>query len=226
MAGEETGKLTKLRIKPFKDPEFTEEDGDEDFTVMYNPQEYAIKYQVESDDSQGAGTSGSASTFKKIKPQNLSLDFTIDGTGVTTGETKDIPKRVQKFLDIAYEFKGDKHRPRYLMILWGTLIFKCTLDSCSVKYTLFNSDGTPIRAKISATFKGFIDDKKRAAKEDKSSPDLTHRRTINDGDTLPLMCHRIYGDSKYYLEVARVNNLKNFSKLETGTTLYFPPLGD
>ncbi len=217
-----TGKLKKLRIKAFKDPEYSEESGE--FEVMYNPQEYSINYQIESDAAQGIGSSGSGPDFKKIKPENLSLDFVFDGTGVTTGKKVDVEKKVEEFLDVAYQFKGDKHRPRYLKILWGTLIFNCVLKKSSVKYTLFESDGTPLRAKINATFEGFVEDKKRAAEEDKSSPDLTHYREVNDGDTLPLMCYRIYGNSKYYQQVARVNDLQNFRKLETGTILYFPPL--
>lgn len=38
------------------------------------------------------------------------------------------------------------------------------------------------------------------------------------------MTKRIYGDSKYYLEVARVNKLTTFRKLKTGQQLIFPPI--
>ena len=38
------------------------------------------------------------------------------------------------------------------------------------------------------------------------------------------MSKKIYGDSKYYLEVARVNQLTNFRKLTPGQELLFPPL--
>jgi hypothetical protein len=41
---------------------------------------------------------------------------------------------------------------------------------------------------------------------------------------LPLMCYRIYGDSKYYIEVARFNNLNDFRNLNEGMQLKFPPL--
>lgn len=222
MAGEASGELKKLTVKPFKDPKFNDKAG-EDFTVMFNPQQYSVDYKVESDDSQGSGTSGSAPAFKKSRPQKLSMEFTVDGTGAT-GPKVEVPDKVRAFLETAYEYKGEQHRPPYLMVLWGTLTFKCVLTTCNVTYTLFDSDGTPLRAKLSATFEGFIDDEMRAAEEDKSSPDLTHYRRVNEGDTLPLMCHEIYGDSRYYREVARVNELRNFRELETGSTLYFPPL--
>ncbi len=38
------------------------------------------------------------------------------------------------------------------------------------------------------------------------------------------MCYRIYGDPKYYLEVAKVNGLGNFRFLKPGTDLIFPPI--
>ena len=49
-------------------------------------------------------------------------------------------------------------------------------------------------------------------------------RTVIAGDTLDRLCHRIYGDPRYYLQVAEANKLGNFRKLVPGTTLVFPPL--
>ena len=216
------GKLEKLLIEAYRDAEYNDKDSVE-FTAMFNPQQYAIKYEVESDDASGSGTSGSAPTFQRLKPQDLTLDFTIDGTGAT-GETVDVPDKIEEFLAVAYEYHGDEHRPRYLKIIWGTLIFKCVLKSANIQHSLFNPEGKSLRAKITSVFTGFIEDNLRAAREDSSSPDLTHMRVVKDGDTLPLMVHRIYGDPKYYFQVARVNKLKNLKKLETGQKIYFPPL--
>jgi len=218
-----TGELIKLKIRSFKDAKFSEKD--KVFEVMFNPMEYSLKYNIESDDSQGIGTSGSEPTFNKITPQDLSLDFTIDGTGVT-GDKIDVPEKVTEFLDVTHNYKGDEHRPRYLIIEWGTLLFKCVLKTASVKYTLFNSDGKPIRAKLSTSFKRFVEDELRAAEEDSSSPDITHMRSVQEGDMLPLMCFKIYGDSTYYLQVAEANELTNFRNLEPGRQIFFPPITD
>jgi hypothetical protein len=218
------GKLEKLLIEAYRDAEYTDQDS-MSFTTMFNPENYSIKYEVESDDTSGSGTSGSAPTFQRLKAQDLTLDFTIDGTGAT-GETVDVPDKVDEFLQVAYEYQGDEHRPRYLKIIWGTLIFKCVLKTANIQHKLFNPEGKTLRAKITATFTGFIEDNLRAAQEDSSSPDLTHMRVVKDGDTLPLMAFKIYGDSKYYLQVARVNNLKNLKKLETGQKILFPPLSN
>jgi nucleoid-associated protein YgaU len=47
---------------------------------------------------------------------------------------------------------------------------------------------------------------------------------VKKGDTLPLMCYRIYGDSRYYLQVAMANRLTNFRNLQVGDELFFPPI--
>jgi len=47
---------------------------------------------------------------------------------------------------------------------------------------------------------------------------------VRDGDTLPLLCERIYGDSRYYMAVARFNGLRQFRALTPGMALHFPPL--
>jgi nucleoid-associated protein YgaU len=59
-----------------------------------------------------------------------------------------------------------------------------------------------------------------------SSPDLTHSVQVKDGDLLPLLTSQIYKDQNYYLQVAKVNKLKNFRKLKAGTTLVFPPISN
>jgi nucleoid-associated protein YgaU len=93
-----------------------------------------------------------------------------------------------------------------------------------ITFKLFKPDGTPLRATARAKFKGFVEDDLRVAMENNSSPDLTHVREVKKGDTLPLMSFRIYGDSKYYLEVAKANRITNFRKLEVGQRIFFPPI--
>ena len=131
---------------------------------------------------------------------------------------------IEHFLVVTGKNDGDIHRPHYLKISWGSLISKCVLKTAEITYDLFRPDGKPLRAKVNATFAENIDDALRVAEEANNSPDLTHMRIVKDGDTLPLMTYRIYGDSKYYLEIARANNLTNFRKLNVGQAIFFPPI--
>lgn len=45
---------------------------------------------------------------------------------------------------------------------------------------------------------------------------MTHIRVVAAGDNLPLMCERIYGDSRHYLWVADHNRLTDFRNLRPG----------
>ena len=60
----------------------------------------------------------------------------------------------------------------------------------------------------------------------KSSPDVTHVRTVREGDTLPLLCWEVYGSSTPYPRVAAFNRLGGFRDLVVGSQLVFPPLQD
>ena len=215
------GELKKLKIEAFKDLEYN--DKADEFEVMFNPATYSQKYEVEYQDSQGQGSSGSTQKFGKIKPQEYTFDFFFDGTGAS-GVELDVADEIERFLVVCGKEDGEIHRPFYLKITWGNLISKCILKSADITYNLFKPDGYPLRAKVSAVFAENIDDVLRTADEGKSSPDLSHYRLIKDTENLQLMCFKIYGDPKYYIDVAEANGLTNFRKLDAGIIIQFPPL--
>jgi len=233
-----SGELIKLRIKAYSDEQFSDEVSEGEFRTLLNPENYTFKYKIEQNDDQASGTSSAAPRFNKALPEDLELEFVFDRTGVITdygapGGSDDktfkdegggIIGDVEKFKKVIFDYNGDEHKPNYLIISWGTLLFKGTLSEMDITFKLFKSDGTPLRAVARAKFKGFVEDDLRVAIENNSSPDLTHVRIVKDGDTLPLMAYRIYGDSKYYLEVAKANQITNFRKLTVGQKIFFPPI--
>ncbi|WP_423126895.1 CIS tube protein [Gaoshiqia sp. Z1-71] len=233
-----SGELIKLRIKAFRDERFSDEVADGEFKTLLNPENYKFKYKIEQNEEQASGTSAMAPRFNKALPEDLELQFVFDRTGVLVDYTspggegnktfKDegggIIDDVEQFKKVIFDYNGDEHKPNYLVISWGTLLFKGTLAEMDITFKLFKADGTPLRAVANAKFKGFVEDDLRVARENNSSPDLTHVRTVQEGDTLPLMAFRIYGDSKYYLEVAKVNQISNFRKLKVGQQIFFPPI--
>lgn len=223
-----SGELTKLKIKGFKDERFRQEIADGEFNTLFNPETYRIRYEISHNQQQAQGTSATGPRFSKTLPEDLQLDFIFDRSGVVKGNNdpsgEGIIGDIEKFKRIILDYNGDQHKPNYLIISWGSLLFKGSLKDMDISYKLFKPDGTPIRATVSATFKGFIEDNLRVARENNNSPDLTHIRMVNEGDSLPLMTFRIYGDSKYYLEVAKANKLVNFRKLTPGQQILFPPI--
>jgi hypothetical protein len=226
----ESGKLEKMLILAFETSEEAENGGkteaQDSFEALINPETYTLAYKVKTADGQGQGTSGAQAKFEYTMPEELTFEFLFDNTGIIDGKAKKdgVFDDVNHFREMLTKYQGSSHEPYHLKLIWGNLIFKGRAIELDITYKLFNPDGQPIRAVAKVKFKGSIEEKKRAAKENKSSPDLTHLRKVKAGDTLPLMCYRIYGDPKYYLKVAEVNGLGNFRFLPPGTDILFPPI--
>lgn len=240
MAGND-GELKKLRIEAYASIRYEASDKVDEFFAMFNPPTLSQIYEIEYNEDQAQGTSGSSQSFGKMKPQEYTFEFLIDGTGTApppvgtgrdaadpsaVGEPVDVSAQVAKFLELTYAFNGEMHRPHYLKIHWGQFVLYCIMKKANVTYTLFKPNGFPLRAKINATFSQISEDELRVAREGRNSPDMTHYRRVHDGDQLPLMCFRIYGDMRHYLDVAHYNNLIDFRDLETGIRIAFPPLKD
>jgi hypothetical protein len=224
------GKLEKMLILAFATSQEAESGGraeaKDSFEAFINPETYTLEYKVKTSEGQGHGTSGAQAKFEYTLPEELTFEFLFDNTGIIDGKPKNegIFDDIKHFKELLTKYQGESHEPYHLKLVWGNLIFKGRAIELGITYKLFNPDGQPIRAVAKAKFKGSIEEKKRAAKENKKSPDLTQRRTIKAGDNLPLLCYRIYGDPKYYLAVAKVNSLTNFRFLKPGTDLIFPPI--
>lgn len=227
----ESGKLEKMLILAFSDSEQAESGGlleaDESFEALINPESYTLDYKLKfSESGQGQGTSGQQLKYEYTEPEEITFEFLFDNTGIIDGKPRDsIADDIKNFKEMLTGYKGDAHEPRHFKLVWGEhSIFKGRVVELGITYKLFKADGTPIRAMVKVKFKSSIEEQKRAAKENKSSPDLTHVRKVKAGDTLPLMCHKIYGDPRYYLEVAKINDLNNFRMLDTGREIRFPPI--
>ncbi len=225
-----SGSLEKLVVYAYRKPNFTGEVGS--YTVWINPASYSHQYQICYTDPQAQGSSGGSPDFNRVPSDQVGFELVFDGTGVVGSPlpgvlptfNDGISGQIDAFKKLVFTFNGNIHSPNYLKLVWGTLLFKCRLKSLALTYTLFKPDGTPLRARAKADFIGFTDEVELAKQANKSSPDMSHLVTVSQGDRLPLLCYRIYGTSDPYLEVARVNGLTDFRRLEAGRTLVFPPL--
>jgi len=180
---------------------------------------------VEFTEEAAAGGTGRSNAFSRDKGVSLKLSLLFDGTGaVPEMPTRAVADQIGDLRRLALQINGQTHAPNYLQLTWGTLLFKGRMKSLQIEYTLFNPDGSPLRAKATAAFIGFRENLDGRAAQNLSSPDLTHLVKVMPGDTLPLMCWRVYGDSHYYPEVARVNGLSSIRRLPVGADLIFPPL--
>jgi hypothetical protein len=199
------------------------------FVVPINPETYSQNFKIELDTRQGQGDSSTDPRFISTKPEELRLEFILDGTRTMEGydaslKTKPVREQLDDFKKCVYNYDGKIHRPRFLKVSWGKdLIFPCILSSLEINYSLFNPDGTPLRLKINASFLNYEEQLAREARERNQSPNLTHLRKVTSSDRLDLMTYKIYNDSKYFLQVAKRNNLSSVRNLKTSKELVFPP---
>lgn len=243
-------KLEKLTLRAFKpsaspdDPPQPSDAPEDTYTVQVNPSSYSLNHLLSYSYHRGQGFSGSEAVYSDSPPVHLQFEFLFDGTGVVPKPSTlgDIPlvgaiasalspdepfvvmDEIKKFNALVYDYNGKIHRPRALLLVWGSLVFPCVLTSLDYHFTLFKEDGTPLRAVAKCTFCESMPDSERVRRDKPTSPDLTHVRNVRDGDTLPLLAYDIYGSPKFYLEVARVNKLVNFRRLRPASRLSFPPL--
>ena len=219
-------KLEKLKIHVYKTTRRSISDKIETLEVMFNPNTYSQRYGNEFSKLQGLNTSSTEVAYLYTPPQELALELILDGTNSYASSTSSqtVKDRVEKFIMLTISMNGEIHQPPFLKIEWGNLIFDCRLGSLNVTYNLFNRAGQPLRAKLDTVFIADINHEKQANLVKKSSPDLTHIRTVTSGDNLPLMAHKVYRDPALYLQIAAANNLDSFRGLNSGIDLFFFPL--
>ncbi len=240
--------LQRLEIQAFDNPD--RDGSSESFEVAFNPATVNIRYGTTLATNPGVQGSSGRARYVNSRPTQVSFSIFLDGSGAnnsspgatgasipTSGRDGgggmptpvpganggDVSSEVDRFLELCWKQDTSKHEPRHLTIVWGTSgfplqNFKCRLMSAEVTFGTFSAEGAPAYAQIEAVF---VEDR---APEERSSPDLTHRRTVLAGDTLPAMCREIYGSSKYYIRVARYNKIDNIREITPGMQIHFPPL--
>ena len=228
-APEKKTNVRKIAIVAYKDKELQQAIGkSHEFFIPINPESYSEQFENEYDTRTEGGQQGAVPKYKSSKPQDLKLDFTLDGTNTIEGYAyPDTPvvDQIALLKKVAYDFNGDIHRPNFLKIFWAeNLQFPCILATLSINYTLFDADGNPLRAKVSAAFKQHLSNEKRDKEARANSPDLTHIRQVQAGDRLDLMTYRIYNDSKFFMQIAQANGLSSLRQAPIGRSLKFPPI--
>jgi len=202
------------------------------FRATINPADYkhghSISYAGErSTDPRPIGKSAVTTRYTGANAETVSFALVLDGTGVVPdAEGVSVADQLGALKQVCYDYQGDAHEPAVVKLSWGKGLtgFFCRLSALSVEHTLFRASGEALRARLHLAFVSFQTPKEEAAQARRSSPDLTHHVTVRAGDTLPLLCARIYEDPSRYPEVARWNGLDGFRALPPGIELEFPPL--
>ncbi|MBL7828077.1 MAG: hypothetical protein JNJ57_15710 [Saprospiraceae bacterium] len=240
----DNGKLEKAYIISYPNRDFS---GDTlRFDIPINPESYTKNYKIEYDVRRPSGGRGADARFKSTAPEQLKLDFILDGTNTMEGykfnepltdEVASIKNRkvadedavlnqLNNFLSTVYRHDRDIHRPRFVKIYWGEdrQLFKGILTNLDLNYALFHPSGKPLRVKISATFLDYVAQDQREKENNQRSPDISRLKMLKAGERLDQHVSDIYNNNKFLVQVAAANNLTTFRRIQEGTQLRFPPL--
>lgn len=220
-----TGKKQKLRITTClvnKGVPQYDKNGNK-FECMINPSSYQQTSGISYRKVKPLG-GRTEEKFDKYEPEKFSFkDFILDGTGVVAGATEPVKNQVKQLRMAAYNYVNKENDSPIVHISWGPLSRFARLDSITVDYTLFKPNGEPLRAKVNLSFRTYTSSTEFAKLEAREEAEKGQVVETKNGDTLANLCQEIYGDSKYYLEVAKFNNLSSISNIKPGTVLRFPP---
>jgi hypothetical protein len=230
-----TGQLEKMKIIPFFDKDMLSPLSALILTPMYNPTSLTLGLQNQFDLEVDMGKGDSEQKFIARRARTLSnIELFFDGTGaaptansgigINTVFGKNIYLQIQTFQKLAMGIEAKIHRPPFFLFVWGTFVFPGVITKMDINYNLFDSNGVPIRAKVTLTVEEHISASNLNRVLRLLSPDLSQSRIVKAGDTLPNLAKEIYDDETLFLELAKANGLKNYRKLKPGQTIIFPPV--
>lgn len=222
-------KLEYIEIKAFTT---AERDGNaEIFNFVIHPGSVKSEFQNEFKRAKGINTSGRKASYAYSRSKEMAFKLMIDQTlssehlRLNYSESENSVKEiVDLYMKHCFYMDGDIHEPKFLLLHWDSSFFECRLKSVNITHSAINDKGQALRAILDCVFVEDMATAKRIRLENKKSPDITHSRIVLEGETLPGLAKKVYGDSAHYIMLAEFNELNHFRQLEAGMRLYFPPL--
>jgi hypothetical protein len=228
--------LEKLKITPFrkKQGKKFERAADKEISVLFNPNSYSIMKSVTWTPPQ-TSTGERAETQRKVNAPTLSfggggsrqltLELFFDVTEPINGKAiDDVRKETDKIVALT-RIDPDQGQPPVCEVFWGKAATKDfpfigVISNLTQRFTLFRSDGTPVRASLTVVFLEFLDPEMDKRQTD---PELT-TSVVKRGDTLSSIAAEVYRDPMLWRIIAEANRLDNPRRLEVGKPLTIPKL--
>ena len=221
--------LDKLKINPKKPSNLKE------ISVLFNPNSYSISKSVTWAPLRPPSGRRSKTNRKVNAPllefgggssRRLTLELFFDVTEPIDGQRiDDVRKETNKVVALTRIERG-RTRPPTCDVYWGKepsnsdFPFTGVVSNLTQSFTLFTSQGKPVRANLTVAFVEFLDPKKDQRQTD---PELT-THVVKRGDTLSGIAAEVYQDPALWRIVAEANGLDDPRQLEIGQTLTIPEL--
>jgi len=201
---------TKVSIQP---------EGQDEIEVLFNPTNYSVDKANTIAEIAIPGLEAPILQYVHGNTRTLSMELFCD----TYEEQTDVSEVTDDIYGLL-EIDPDTHVAPICDIFWGSFSFRGVLDHCSGRFTLFLSDGTPVRATLTVVFKEYIDVEVLVRENPTQSADHRKTREVRAGDRLSSIAAEEYGDPAKWRPIADANNLDDPRQLEPGRVLVIPAL--
>lgn len=192
---------------------------------QFNPKEVTIQKSAkwERKPAKGAKKAGPPD-FLGAEPCKLTLELFFDASGKQDGSVVDAVEQLFGCTVPTEQSVGQQEPSPPLVVLhWGPIAsFPAFVTSVSVKYTLFTSDGLPIRASCSVSLEEMPSEASRQ-NPTSGSDSVRRSRVLVEGDSLASVAYAEYGDPGAWRAVARFNGIDDPLRCGAGTRIVLPP---
>lgn len=194
---------------------------------MFNPFEYTVAKSNQYEEKSRNNSNVPSVEFKKSGPQSLKLSLTFD----TYEKNEDVTRttnKLWKFMESSTRQEGNENvkvPPPEVAFEWGVFRFVAVITEMTQKFSLFKTDGTPVRAKVDITFTQHVDVNDYPSQNPTSGGGPIQRvRQVIAGDRLDTIAYEMYGDATKWRLVADYNQIEDPLALRPGQQLTIPQL--
>ncbi|AGB49813.1 LysM domain-containing protein [Methanomethylovorans hollandica DSM 15978] len=191
----------------------------EQIEILYFPPEYSFEKSNTFAEISIPGLEAPYLQYVKGNTGSITLEAFYDTYEAGT-DVRDFTKQLSDLMNIDPKI----HAPPNLHFIWGMSSqepFACVLERVTTRFTMFNSDGIPVRARLSITLKEFkigLNERERVVE----SSDRTKLYVTKQGDSLWSIAYREYGDPALWRHIADANKIHDPRSLEMGMELVIP----
>jgi hypothetical protein len=212
------------------------------FPVQFNPTEYTMSKAAHFVEIPVPGLDQPIIQFVRGQTETMSLDLFFDTTedGMGPGATP-VTKKTDKFYQLI-KINNDTHALPILRFSWGqegfpganfterwasqarSDGFQCVVESVKQRFTLFSSEGIPLRAVLTVSLREYHSLEDQINSIEFHSQDHTHSHVLQRGDTLARIAADKYDDPTKWRAIAEHNGITDPLDLKPGTVLEAPPI--
>ena len=191
--------------------------------VQFNPTDYGIDGSVSYAQMPVPGLQMPIQQFIRGEAEHLTLELFLDQTDTPGGKAQSIKARLDQLRTFVL-IDPALHAPPVCRFEWGDQTFTGVVISIREKLALFNSDGNPVRARVTLTLRSYKSAEVQLRELKRMSPDRTHVRVLREGETLAQISNEAYGDPRHWRAIAEANDIDHPRLVKPGTPLKVPSL--